>query len=224
MAETRAPTKLWDAPTRLFHWALVGLILTAWLSAGKQMQLHRWSGYAVLGLLVFRLWWGVAGGSTARFASFLTGPRTTLAYLAKLPSRESGETPGHNPLGAWSVVAMITVMIVQASLGLFAVDIDGIESGPLSDKVSFELGRACSHWHEVSFRVMQGLIALHLAAIAFYTVWKRENLVGAMVTGSRRFSSKVTPLKAAPAWRLVAGVVLAVIAVWLIAKGFRVKV
>jgi cytochrome b len=216
-------TPLWDGPTRFVHWAIAILILTAWLTANHQMQVHRWAGYGVLGLLVFRLWWGVAGGSTARFASFLKGPGETLAYLRKLPSREPGESPGHNPLGAWSVMALIVLMAVQAGFGLFAVDIDGIESGPLSDRVSFDFGRVCSHWHELTFRLLQALVVVHLAAVVFYGLWKRENLVGAMVTGARRFQGAVAPLVKAPLWRLGAGVVLTALAIWLIATGFKPK-
>ncbi|HEX5379715.1 MAG TPA: cytochrome b/b6 domain-containing protein [Phenylobacterium sp.] len=220
---SQAPTPLWDGPTRLFHWSLVAAILTAWLSAGKSMEVHRLAGYVVLGLIVFRLWWGVAGGSTARFASFLRGPKTTLAYLSGLGSRKPGETAGHNPLGAWSVVAMIVLILVQAGLGLFATDIDGIESGPLSDRVDFDTGRLFSEWHELTFRGLQALIGLHLAAIAFYAIWKRENLVRAMITGRRRFETAVTPLKTAPLWSLAVGIVLAVAAAYAIAKGFRIR-
>lgn len=216
-------TALWDGPTRLFHWSLVIGIVTAWLSAGKSMEVHKLAGYAVMGLIVFRLWWGVAGGSTARFASFVKGPKTTLAYVAGLGSRKPGETAGHNPLGAWSVVAMLALILVQAGLGLFATDIDGLESGPLSDRVDFDTGRLFSEWHELAFRALQGLIGLHLAAIAFYAVWKRENLIGAMITGRRRFETAVTPLKAAPLWSLAVGVLLAVAAAYAIAKGFRIK-
>lgn len=223
MSDAAPRTPLWDGPTRLFHWSLVILILTAWFSAEKNMELHRLAGYAVLGLVVFRLWWGVAGGSTARFASFLNGPKTTLAYVSSLGSRKSGETAGHNPLGAWSVVAMIALIAVQAGLGLFATDIDGIESGPLSDRVDFDTGRLFSEWHELTFRLLQGLIGLHLLAIAFYAVWKRENLIGAMIIGARRFGTAVTPLKKAPVWSLAVGIVLAAVCAYAIAKGFRIK-
>jgi cytochrome b len=223
MPDAAPATPLWDGPTRLFHWALVALILTGWLSAGKNMELHKLAGYAVLGLVVFRLWWGVAGGSTARFSSFVKGPKTTLAYVSGLGSRKAGDTAGHNPLGGWSVVAMIALIAVQAGLGLFATDIDGIESGPLSDRVDFDTGRLFSEWHELAFRLLQGLIGLHLLAIAFYAAWKRENLVRAMVTGSRRFQSAVTPLKKAPLWSLTVGVVLAAVVAYAIAKGFRIK-
>ncbi|WP_304176634.1 cytochrome b/b6 domain-containing protein [Phenylobacterium aquaticum] len=221
--EPTASTRLWDGPTRLFHWSMAILIVVAWLTAGKQMEVHRLSGYAVIGLLVFRLWWGVAGGSTARFASFLKGPGATVAYLKTLRSREPGETAGHNPLGAWSVVAMLVVMAVQAGLGLFAVDIDGIESGPFSDLVDFDTGRAFAEGHELSFRALQGLIGLHLLAIAYYRFWKGENLVGAMVTGRRVFATAVEPLKAAPLWRLVVGAVVAAAFAYAVAKGFHFK-
>ena len=215
--------RLWDWPTRLFHWGLVALIVIAWLSAGKNMEVHRIAGYVVIGLIVFRLWWGVAGGSTARFSSFVKGPKTTGAYLAGLGSREPGQTPGHNPLGAWSVVAMIVLILAQAGLGLFATDIDGIESGPLSDRVDFDTGRLFSHWHELAFRALQGLIGLHLAAIAFYSLWKRENLIGPMITGRRQFTGLVPNFSPAPAWRLMLGVVLAAAAAYAVAKGFRIR-
>ncbi len=126
------PRPLWDLPTRIVHWSLVVLLLVSWFTAGENMQVHRWSGYAIIGLLVFRLWWGVAGGSTARFTHFLKGPGATLAYMRTLGARRARDGAGHNPLGAWSVLAMLAVMLVQVGLGLFASDLDGLESGPLS--------------------------------------------------------------------------------------------
>jgi cytochrome b len=214
-----AGVRLWDLPTRIVHWALVVLLLVSWFTGGENMQLHRWSGYGVLALLVFRLWWGVAGGSTARFASFLKGPGAVAAYLKTVGGRTPSDTAGHNPLGAWSVVAMILVMLVQVGLGLFASDIDGLESGPLSHLVDFDASRAAAELHELSFRVLQALVALHILAIGYYWVWKRQNLVGAMITGKRAFAGP--PLRAAPLWRLLVGIVLAVGVAWAIAKGLR---
>lgn len=214
-----AAAPLWDLPTRIVHWALVVLLLVSWFSGGENMQIHRWSGYGVLGLLVFRLWWGVAGGSTARFASFLKGPGATAAYLKTVGARTPGEAAGHNPLGAWSVVAMIAVMLVQVGLGLFASDIDGLESGPLSHLVDFDASRTAAELHELSFRVLQALVALHILAIAYYWVWKRQNLIGAMITGKRAFTGPA--LRAAPLWRLAVGIVLAVGVAWFIAKGLK---
>ena len=222
MAGGSAPgegVRIWDGPTRVFHWALVVLLLVSWLTAGENMQVHRWSGYGVIGLLVFRLWWGVAGGSTARFASFLKGPKATLAYARTLGSRTPHGAPGRNPLGAWSVVAMLAALLVQVGLGLFASDIDGLESGPLSHLVDFDASRGAAELHETTFRIVQGLVVLHLAAIGYYWLWKRQNLIGAMLTGKQRLATEA--LRPASMVRLLIGVVLAVAVAWFIAKGAR---
>ena len=222
MAGDSAPVegaRIWDGPTRVFHWALVVLLLVSWLTAGENMQVHRWSGYGVIGLLVFRLWWGVAGGSTARFASFLKGPKATLAYARNLGSRAPNGAPGHNPLGAWSVMAMLAALLVQVGLGLFASDIDGLESGPLSHLVDFDASRVAAELHETTFRIVQGLVVLHLAAIGYYWLWKRQNLIGAMLTGKQRLATEA--LRPASLVRLLIGVVLAVAVAWFIAKGAR---
>ena len=222
MAGDSAPggdVRIWDGPTRIFHWALVVLLLVSWLTAGENMQVHRWSGYGVIGLLVFRLWWGVAGGSTARFASFLKGPKATLAYARTLGSRAPNGAPGHNPLGAWSVMAMLAALLVQVGLGLFASDIDGLESGPLSYLVDFDASRVAAELHETTFRIVQGLVVLHLAAIGYYWLWKRQNLIGAMLTGKQRLATEA--LRPASLVRLLIGVVLAVAVAWFIAKGAR---
>ena len=215
------PTKLWDLPTRITHWALVVLILTSWLSGGENMQIHVLAGYGVFGLLVFRLYWGFVGGETARFAQFVKGPGTTLSYFKTMGQRTAGDLVGHSPVGAVSVVALLGVMLIQAGLGLFAVDIDGIESGPLSYMVDFDTGRLASELHELSFRVLQGLVVLHLGAIAFYALWKRQNLITAMITGKRVFSGPAPVLKFAPVWRVLVGIVLAAGAAWLIARGLK---
>lgn len=214
-------TRLWDLPTRITHWSLVVLILTAWLSGGQQMQIHTLAGYGVIGLLVFRLYWGFVGGETARFSQFVKGPGATVGYLKTMGRRTAADLVGHSPVGAVSVVALLLVMIVQAALGLFATDIDGINSGPLSYMVDFDTGRLASEWHELSFRALQGLVVLHLAAIAFYALWKRQNLITAMITGKRVFSGPVPNLKFAPVWSLLLGIVIAVAAAWLIARGLK---
>jgi cytochrome b len=220
-AATDVRVRLWDGPTRLVHWSLAGLIGFAWWSAeAGRLEWHRWSGYAVLGLLVFRLIWGFAGSASARFTGFVRGPAATLAYLRTLPERVHVEVPGHNPLGALSVLAILTVLIVQVVTGLFAVDIDGLESGPLSDRVSFDTGRLLAHWHHLSFSALQALVALHLAAVAFYLAYKRSNLVGPMITGRARFASD-PGLRFAPAWRVLVVAALAALAAWFAARGLR---
>lgn len=212
--------KLWDGPVRIVHWLLVVLIAFSWWSSGDHLNWHRWSGYAIIGLVLFRLYWGFAGSGAAKFASFVRGPRAVAAYASTLGKRDVATTPGHNPLGALSVVAILTVLLTQVTTGLFAVDIDAFEAGPLSDRVSFELGRQISGWHELSFRVLQALVALHVLAVLFYWVWKRTNLVGAMVTGRRTLPSD-PGLAGTPVWRLIVGVVLAAAIAWLLSKGLR---
>ncbi|WP_309645650.1 cytochrome b/b6 domain-containing protein [Phenylobacterium sp.] len=220
MAEAPAPrVALWDLPTRLFHWSLVVAILVAWFSGGENMQIHVWSGYAVLGLLVFRLWWGVFGGSTARFSSFVKGPGATLTYLKTAGDREASHSGGHNPVGAWSVVAMIAVMLAVTVTGLFASDIDGLNSGPMSYLVDFDLSQRFTEWHDLVFRVLQALVALHLLAVAYYWLWKRQNLIGAMITGKSAFAMEA--FRPARLWSLIVGLALAVGVAWLTAKGFR---
>lgn len=114
---------------------------------------------------------------------------------------------------------MIAVMLVQVGLGLFATDIDGLESGPLSHLIDFDASRVAADLHEVTFRVLQALVALHIAAIAFYWIWKRQNLVGAMITGKRAFQGQA--LRPARLWSLVVGIALAALIAWAIAKGLR---
>ena len=213
--------RLWDGPTRLVHWALVALIGFAWWSAeAGKLQWHRWAGYAVLGLLVFRLVWGFAGSASARFASFVKGPAATLAYARTLPSRARTDLPGHNPLGAWSVLAIFGVLIVQVITGLFATDIDQLDSGPLSDRVSFELSRSFSRWHHWSFQALEALVVLHLAAVVFYLAYKRANLIAAMITGRQRFDED-PKLAFAPPWRALVVAIAAFGVAWWASKGFR---
>jgi cytochrome b len=207
--------RVWDAPTRIVHWALVLLVGASWWTAENGvMDWHRYSGYSMLGLLIFRIYWGFAGGSTARFSSFVRGPRRTLAYLRSLRDQNKPPAvPGHNPLGAWSVLALLALLLTQVGLGLFAVDVDGIESGPLSAFVSFDAGRQLAEWHEDLFNVLLFFIGLHLVAVLFYLLARRQNLIGAMVHGRATYEVN-GDVQFAPAWRVVLGMLIAALAVW----------
>lgn len=212
--------RVWDVPTRIVHWAIAVLIPFSWWTAEHdQMDRHRLSGYVLLGLLLFRLIWGVAGGTTARFGNFVRGPRVILRYL-----RRGGTAAplGHNPLGGWSVVAMLAVLAGQIALGLFAVDEDGIESGPLSYLVSFDTGRALAEVHHKLFWVLVALIALHVLAILFYLVVKRRNLVTAMISGRARTEGMEGELRTAPLWRFIGVALIAAALAWFVASGLRV--
>jgi cytochrome b len=213
--------RLWDGPTRLVHWGLVIALGVSWWTAETgHLEWHRWSGYSALGLLVFRVLWGFVGSEAARFSSFLKGPGATLAYLRTLSSRAPSTTVGHNPLGALSVVAILLSLIVQITAGLFAVDVDGFESGPLSYLISFEQGRFASKIHGINFTILQILTVLHLTAIAFYLVYKRTNLIGPMITGRRTLEAD--PNLSFARWpRVVVVAAIAVIAMVAISKGLR---
>jgi cytochrome b len=220
-ANSTVRAKLWDGPTRIFHWALVALLGFAWWSAEtRNMEWHRLAGYSVVGLLVFRLLWGFVGSGSARFSSFVKGPAQTWAYLRTLPSRAHAVSPGHNPLGAWSVLALLGLLLLQVVTGLFSVDVDGLESGPLSDRVDFDTGRAFAAVHELSFTALQVLVALHVVAVIFYAVYKRADLVRPMVTGRGKFSTD-PGLTFAPVWRALLVAVVAAGVAWWASKGFR---
>jgi cytochrome b len=196
-------TLIWDLPTRLFHWLLAALVAFSWWSHEDHLDWHRVSGIGIAGLLVFRLWWGVAGSSTARFSSFLKGPRGVIAYL----KGGAAGAPGHNPLGGWSVAAMLLALIAQVGLGLFSVDEDGFESGPLAKYVSFDTGRAAAGAHEIVFTILLGLIVLHLLAIGWYAA-RKQNLIGPMITGHGAIAEGAEAPMMAPVWRLLIGLLL----------------
>lgn len=207
---------VWDLPIRLFHWLIVIAIAVSWWSAEfRVMNVHRYSGYTLLGLLVFRLYWGIVGSSTARFGQFIRSPAAIARYV-KTPDAHAA--PGHNPLGGWSVIAMLALLIAQVTIGLFVTDIDGLESGPLSYLVSFETSRALAEAHEVIFNILLALIALHVAAIVFYLFARRTNLIGAMLTGRRSLPALTETVKLASAWRIWPGVALALVAVWYVTR------
>jgi len=217
-----AAQKVWDVPTRLVHWALAIGIATSWWSVeNKQMDIHYWSGLTVLGLLVFRIYWGFAGPQTARFSHFIKGPAAVLGYIPKLFSKDYRAAFGHNPLGALSVVALLVAIIVQVGLGLFATDTDGLFAGPLNRHIDYDTAKDVTGFHEDFFNVLCALILLHLAAIAFYLVVKRINLISPMLSGKRRgtnLTGPATGIEPIPLWRLALGVALAVGVVWLVAR------
>ena len=179
--------RVWDLPTRLFHWALVVLVAFSWWS-GEQgydwMPWHFWSGYGVLTLLVFRFFWGFAGSGTARFASFIKGPQAGLHHLKELlrPGR-TGDV-GHNPMGGWMVLLLFALLLIQTVTGLFAED-SNMNAGPLLLLVSEDVSRTLAEIHEVVANLILGAIILHVLAVLAYLLIKRDNLIGPMFTGDK---------------------------------------
>lgn len=186
---------VWDLPTRLFHWLLVALVTTSFVTVeigGNAMRIHEWSGFAILALLLFRVGWGIWGSRTARFAAFVRGPKAVLAYAGTLWGKESPVYFGHNPLGGWSIVAMLAALFVQAGTGLFAND-DIMTEGPLYGWVSKAASDLITDVHQWNQGLIVALVAVHVSAIVFYFVVKRENLLTPMITGRRSWQGTVPP-------------------------------
>lgn len=212
---------VWDLPTRLFHWILVGLVVAQWLTAESSgtMDYHIWGGYAVLMLVLFRLIWGFVGSETARFGNFVRGPGAALAYVKDL---QRGETPfylGHNPMGGWSIVLMLVLLLVQAITGLFAND-DIMIEGPLYPWIS----KGTSDWltsiHKFNFNLLLAVIAVHISAVLFYLLVKHENLVHPMLSGRKRLSPEwatQAPRLVSP-WRALVVLVVVGLGVWMLVR------
>jgi cytochrome b len=191
-----------------------------WTGENEQLDLHRNAGFALLGVVIFRILWGFVGGSTARFSDFVRGPRAIGAYVGELiRGRTERMVIGHNPLGGWSVMAMLALLAGELTLGLFSVDVDGDQPGPMAKFISFDQGRAVAGWHAWVFDGLLALIGLHLLAIAFYAVVKRDNLIGPMLTGAKSHPAEAEPMTPAPLWRLAAAVVVSAAMTWLVVKG-----
>jgi cytochrome b len=178
--------RVWDLPTRLFHWALVvcvvGLVITANVG-GNWMNWHLRLGYTVLSLLLFRLVWGFVGGHWSRFSSFIYGPGTVLAYLRGEARPE--HRVGHNPLGMLSVLALLCILLAQVGTGLIADD-EIAFTGPLVRFVSGETISDATGYHKnIGKFIVIALVVLHLLAIAFYKLVKKDNLVRPMLNGDK---------------------------------------
>jgi cytochrome b len=219
-----ARVRVWDLPVRLFHWLIAALFGFCWWSAeNDHLDWHMLSGFAVLTLVLFRIFWGFAGSATARFSSFLRGPRTVFGYARNLFRQSESVAFGHNPLGGWNVIALILLLLLQAVLGLFAIDVDGIYGGPFDTLVSFETGRSVAHLHGRVFNLLLILTAIHLAAVAFYWLFRRENLIAPMITGRRPLPSWASwpELYFAPLWKAALGLLVAgLLVAWVVLGRF----
>ena len=209
-----ATIRVWDLPTRLFHWTLVALIALQYASGEfgwLSMDWHYLLGYATLALVVFRLLWGFAGSDTSRFRSFVRGPRALLRHVVALVRGEDARAPGHNPLGGWSVLLMLASVALQAVSGLFTTD-DIMEEGPLVARASSSTVEWMTSVHHLNHYVLLGLIALHLVAIALHAV-RGHNLVAPMLHGRARIDGAPV-LRFASIRRAVLLLAASALAVW----------
>lgn len=200
--------RVWDLPTRIFHWALVagvvGLAVTGTIG-GNAMVWHFRFGYSVLTLLLFRVIWGVVGGRWSRFGAFIYSPQSVINYLKGRGKPEHGV--GHSPIGAGSVFAMLGLLLAQAGTGLFSDD-EIAFTGPLTRFVSNSAVSLATNYHKnIGKWVLLGLVVLHILAIAFY-LWRKHNLVRAMLHGDKELVTAMPASRDDTASRLSALAVL----------------
>jgi cytochrome b len=215
--------RVWDLPTRLFHWALaacvIGLVVTGNIG-GNWMNWHLRLGYAVLTLLLFRVVWGFVGGYWSRFSRFLYAPGAVWRYLR-------GQAPplhkvGHTPMGALSVFALLTILLVQVGTGLISDD-EIAFTGPLVRFVSGDTVSSATSYHKnIGKFIVMGLVVLHLAAIAFYKLVKKQDLVRPMIVGDKKLSAAAPGTRDGTRSRLLALAVLLICAAvvrWVVSLG-----
>ena len=210
----RRIVRVWDLPVRIFHWSLVIAIAAAYVTGefggGEWAIWHGRIGSLVLALLVFRVIWGFIGTEHARFRSFVPTPARVTAYL-----QGRWQSAGHNPLGAFSVIVLLTLVAAQVGTGLFAND-DIAFAGPLADWIGKGASERATSWHEQIFYVLAGFILLHILAIVFYLLVRGANLVAPMITGNKWLpDGQHLPAERHLAWRFVAAVLVATTVSWL---------
>jgi len=223
MQSGETPVKVWDTPVRLFHWLLVLLFAFQIFSAnvkGDWMVWHMRSGYAILALVLFRILWGFAGSSSARFAGFLAGPSASLGFVKKLLTRAPAPYPSHNPLGGWMVLALLLALLFQVGTGLFAND-DILIEGPLFNLVSKATSDQLTSWHYWNVNLLLLLVAVHVIAVGYHAVVMKENLIGAMFTGVKHMPASAAGSMAArlaSPWLALVLFAVAALAVFLVVK------
>jgi len=215
--------QVWDVPTRIFHWALVLLVITSFTTAalgGNAMRYHVWSGEAILVLLLFRLAWGLVGSRTARFAEFVRGPAAAWRYARSQMGPAPQHYLGHNPLGGWSIVAMLLALMLQAVTGLFAND-EIATQGPLYPWVSDATSGLLTGLHLFNQGVIIALVGLHLLAVIFYLLVKGDNLITPMITGRKPWEDAMGPVpqtETPPVWVALLAAILSATAVCLLVR------
>jgi len=188
--------RIWDLPTRLFHWLLVIAFIVAMLSQGddRYLDIHVYSGYLFFGLLGFRLIWGIFGSHYARFSHFAFDWKPVWHYLKTLPTKQRQHFLGHNPAASWAIFIMLGFGLVVSLTGLLTLG--GEERhGPFAGMISFALGSTIHEWHDVTAWLLLGLICIHIIGVLVESRLHHENLIKAMITG---FKSISTPLLELP--------------------------
>lgn len=209
--------RVWDLPVRICHWGFALLLPLMWWTAEYgEMGWHKRLGIVLLALLVFRILWGFVGSSTARFASFVKGPRAVWNFIRGFAEPKTEAAIGHSPIGGWSTVLLLGVMLLQSLMGLFAGDPFDGSTGPLNHLASVGIADKLTDWHELFFYVVAALAAAHVAAIVFYLTIKKDDLVTPMVTGLVEAQDASSGMDRAPTTRAIASfAITAGLAIWI---------
>ncbi|MCJ8325045.1 MAG: cytochrome b/b6 domain-containing protein [Rhizobiales bacterium] len=193
--DKQSKTQIWDIYIRIFHWLLAVLVVISYSSIRffDNLELHFISGFGIIGLLVFRIIWGVFGSETAKFVNFIKSPTQIYHYLKSLmhPSQHRA-TYGHSPLGALSVMAMLFILLFQVISGLFYYDEDIFLSGPLAHYGTEQVNIIAQNYHPMGANIILALVALHVLAIAVYFFIFKNNLILPMITGWKAYKSEWT--------------------------------
>lgn len=202
--------RIWDLPTRIFHWLLVLCIAFLVFSGetGNLFDWHQTAGIIVLSLVIYRVLWGFFGSTTARFSHFFYSPSSIIAYAKTLLNKQSKPHVGHNPLGGLMVFVMLALLLFQGVTGLFATD-EVLVEGPLFGLVDEGTADWLTGLHHSSAELLIPIVVLHILAIVFYRVYKKQNLVKPMITGEAELpETKHSMIKIVPA---IYGIVLMVV-------------
>lgn len=216
----KTKVRVWDLPTRFFHWSLLALVAIAWISAeadGVLFNIHIFSGISILALIVFRIFWGIFGSTHSRFLSFIRPWAEVRAYGQQMLSRERPRHLGHNPIGGWMVMALLAILSATVLTGLLASDDDNI--GPLAVHVSRSLSHAMENIHEGLTGLLATLIGIHVMGVLVHGLIDGENLPRAMWTGDKFVDPGVleaahSGIRQAPAWRVFLAASLSIVVVW----------
>jgi cytochrome b len=185
--------RVWDLPTRLFHWAVVMLVIAAYLTWQLNwMDWHTRCGYALLALVLFRILWGFFGSETARFRRFLATPRAAAHHLLHALHREPDRQAGHNAAGGWMVLLLVLLLLGEALSGLYVAN-DVADQGPLSELTPAPVANAITALHSILWDALLAAVALHLLAIAVYAAARGHNLLRPMITGWKLLPPEVRP-------------------------------
>ena len=183
--------RVWDCPTRLFHWAAVVLVISAYVTSRLNwMDWHVRIGYALLTAVLFRILWGIFGSETTRFSRFLASPRAAVQHLAHVLRREPDHQAGHNPAGGWMVLLLLFLLLGEALTGVYVAN-DVADEGPLTELVPAAIANVITALHTIIWNALVAAVALHLLAIIVYATAKGQNLLFPMITGYKNLPAAV---------------------------------